>query len=147
MVLFVFKSPNPFALCKASKDSSSGPVSAGGSPMSRTGTPCLSWSSAQSSHPAVSVVKGSIHLPNGCDDKSPAITGSKAITTTCFNRLANFPCYEISSPFLGLKGTDYEDISHFSLFKYIIFTICLVYFRLDLFSDELAFLQGNPCAS
>lgn len=130
MVLCVFKSPNAFALCKASKGSSSGPVSAGGSLMSRTGISCLSWSSARSSHPAVGVVKVSIHLPSGCADKSPVITGSKAITTTCFNRLANFPRYEIFSPFLGLKGTDYEDISHFSLLKYIIFTICLLYFRL-----------------
>lgn len=92
------------------------------------------------------VVKGFIRLPSGCADKNPAITGNKAIMAICSNILAKFPSYEIYLLFLGLKGTDYKDISHFSLLKYIIFSICLLHFRMDLVYDELAFLQGYPCA-
>lgn len=96
---------------------------------------CQSW-----------IVKGFICLPSGCADKSPAITGNKAIMAICSNILANFPCYEIYFLFLRLKGIDYKDISHFSLLKYIIFSICLPHFRIDLVYDELAFLQGYSCA-
>lgn len=74
------------------------------------------------------------------------ITGNKAIMTICFNILANFPCYEIFFPFLRLKGTDYKDISHFSLLKYVIFSMCLLHFRMDLVYGEPGLLQGNPCA-
>lgn len=88
-------------------------------------------------------MKGFIHLPSGCADKSPAITGNKAIMTICFNILANFPCYEVFSPFLRLKGTDYEGISHFSLLKHIIFSIYLLHFTIDLVYEKLTFLQGN----
>lgn len=91
-------------------------------------------------------MKGFIHLPIGCADKNPEITGNKTIMTICFNILANFPCYETFFPFLRLKGTDYKDISHFSSPKYIIFSICLLHFRIDLVYEELAFLQGNPYA-
>lgn len=52
------------------------------------------------------VVKGFIHLPGGCADKSPVITGNKAVMAIWFNILENFSCCEILFSFLRLKGID-----------------------------------------
>lgn len=80
------------------------------------------------------VVEGFIHLLSGCADKSPVITGNKAIMTICFNISANTPFCETSSPFLscGLKGTAWKDASHFTLGKHTTSGRCLSHLRMGL---------------
>lgn len=110
------------------------------------GWPCCCPGDTQASLPAVRrvvqscFVEGFIHLLSGCADKSPVITGNKAIMTICFNISANTPFYETFFPFLfcRLKGTAWKDAFHFSLCKHTAYGRYLSHLRMGFAWTQLS---------
>lgn len=139
--IFVWNVTKPQAALSVAEIRETISLGVGGTEQGRAlGWQCCCPGDTQASLPAVRrvvqncVVEGFIHLLSGCADKSPVITGNKAIMTICFNISANTPFYETFFPFLfcRLKGTAWKDAFHFSLRKHTAYGRYLSHSRMGL---------------